>query len=169
MNNEVVTIINEHLSKQKLLAKLAALNIGINKYAEQIFDHPNYNYENGASQISIAKTTLHELGLQNGGNFQQISTAMQANNFDYCPIEFAPYIRMHFMEQDAATKATQNIHPPDSYLIFSAPLQADENFPKGFYIRNIEGKLWLRAYTCSDDYCWDAESEIIVRVSEIIV
>jgi len=37
----------------------------------------------------------------------------------------------------------------------------DENYPNGFYLRNIDNSLWLRGYKASEDYEWSLDSEFI--------
>ncbi|PRY34402.1 hypothetical protein CLV58_1176 [Spirosoma oryzae] len=159
-----IEIINQNLDKEDLLNKLSLSKIRINDYAKLIFDFPTFNYKNSEHKITIAQLTLSSLGLKNGGSFGEIEKAMKSNNFDFCPLEFAPYIRLYYQSQKPSEIIVKNQHPQDSILIFSKPLIMDDNFPKGFYIRNIENTLWLRAYICSDDYFWKPETEIILRI-----
>ena len=36
----------------------------------------------------------------------------------------------------------------------TAPLDASEETPRGFYLRNINGTLWLRGYWSDDEHVW---------------
>src|SRR5690606_11671602 len=161
-------IVNQKLNKETLFKNLVESNIKINDYAKLIFNHPEFKYTNSEDQINIVQLKLSDIGLKNGGNFEQVERAMKSNNFDFCPLEFAPYIRMHFHSQKSSRIITKNQHPPDSILIFSKPLIIDDDFPKGFYIRNIENTLWLRGYICSMDYYWESGTEIILKKKSCI-
>lgn len=158
-----INVVNNNYNKEVLLNKLFLRGIKINEYANLIFDSPNYNYKNSAHQITIVQLTLNELGLCHGGNFGQIEKAMKEKKLDYCPLEFAPYIRLHYTAQKISNINTKNEHPPDSILIFSEPLIRNDEFPKGFYIRNIAGTLWLRAYICAEEYVWTPNTELILQ------
>lgn len=158
-----IEIKNQNLDKETLFDKFLSSKIKTNNYAKLIFEHPNFNYKSTENKIILIQLTLNNLGLKNGGNFKQIETMMKTKNFDFCPLEFAPYIRLHYISQKPSKIKSSNQHPPNSILIFSKPLIMSDDFPKGFYIRNIEDTLWLRAYICSDDYCWEPETEIIFR------
>lgn len=142
---------------------LSESQIQINDYAKMIFDSPDYNFMNSTDIINIIEIKVGELGLPGGGNFDDIKNAMQKNKLDYCPIEYAPYIRLEYNSQASSEISYKNQHPPDSILIFSKFLVMSDEFPKGFYIRNINNTLWLRAYTCSGDYVWGPETVLILR------
>ncbi|MDQ1097603.1 MULTISPECIES: hypothetical protein [Chryseobacterium] len=158
-----IKIINQNLSREALFHALKSAGIPTNAYADLIFNHPAYNYTDAEKEISIAELTLHDLGLKDGGNFKQIEEAVQLSGYSYCPLEAAPYIRMHYRSQKIAQPKTESGHPPDSILIFSKPMLHSDDFPKGFYLRNIEGILWLRAYIASDDYFWEPDTQLIVK------
>lgn len=34
------------------------------------------------------------------------------------------------------------------------PLSEDVEYPKGFYLRGVDGQAWLRGYRCDDTYVW---------------
>jgi hypothetical protein len=36
--------------------------------------------------------------------------------------------------------------------VASAPLSDDATFPKGFYLRVVDGTQWLRGFRCDDEY-----------------
>lgn len=157
-----IKITNQNLNRQVLLHKLKSAGIQTNAYADLIFDHPAYNFTDAEKEISIVELTLYDLGLKNGGDFKKTEEAVQLSGYSYCPVEAAPYIRMHYRSQKTAKPKIKSGHPPDAILIFSKPMSSSDNFPKGFYLRNIEGTLWLRAYIASDDYFWEPDTRLIV-------
>lgn len=162
-----IKITNQNLNREALFHALESAGIQTNAYADLIFNHPSYTYTDAEKEISIVELTLHDLGLKNGGNFKQTEEAIQLSGYNCCPLEIAPYIRMHYRSQKPARPKTENGHPPDSILIFSKPLADSSEFPKGFYLRNIKGILWLRAYIASDDYLWEPDTQLIVRKTVI--
>ncbi|GAB3251424.1 hypothetical protein GCM10027562_11480 [Arthrobacter pigmenti] len=44
--------------------------------------------------------------------------------------------------------------PSGAIHIASEPLSEDVEYPKGFYIRVVDGQAWLRGYRCDDKYVW---------------
>lgn len=135
------SIRNQKLDKDTLLKVLSESQIQISDYAKMIFDSPDYNFMDSTDIINIAEMKVSELGLPGGGDFDDIKNAMKKNKLDYCPIEYAPYIRLPYNSQPSSEILSKNQHPPDSILIFSKPLVMSDEFPKGFYIRNINNTL----------------------------
>lgn len=111
-------IINEKLDKVNLLNKLSLSKIKINNYAKLIFDYPTFNYKNPENQITIVQLKLSDLGLKNGGNFEQIVGAMKLKSLDFCPLEFAPYIRLHYKSQRSSSKLLKINILQIQYLFF---------------------------------------------------
>ena len=50
-------------------------------------------------------------------------------------------------------------------LFRSVPLRADHDYPKGFYLRVVDGVTWLRGYRCDDEYVWPAGSVLALRAA----
>jgi hypothetical protein len=42
--------------------------------------------------------------------------------------------------------------PAGAVKVAAAPLSDDVAFPKGFYLRVVDGVQWLRGYRCDDEY-----------------
>jgi len=72
----------------------------------------------------------------------------------------APYYRLQYKDQLEEKENQTNKAPKGSITIISTPLCADETFPKGFYLRCMNGVLWLRGYTSSDDYIFNPGDRI---------
>jgi hypothetical protein len=43
----------------------------------------------------------------------------------------------------------------------SAPLAADDDIPKGFCLRRIDGVLWLRGYRSGPEHIWSPDDRLI--------
>ena len=74
-----------------------------------------------------------------------------------CPLELAPRLRLLLLDQAegaAGQPLTRNCAPHGAITVASAPLDDDEDVPRGFYLRRIEGTLWLRGYRSWDGHLW---------------
>ena len=81
----------------------------------------------------------------------------------------APHLRLQFAEQeDGATglSITRNTAPPGSLTVISVPLSSDDEVPKGFYLRRIDGKRWLRGYTSCARHVWQPEDQLLFLAAE---
>lgn len=155
---------NEGLSTAGILQKLQAAGIGLNEYAWKIFNSPFFNPSLQPYSATILECAVLELGLTDGGNFAQISQAIEHLHLTYCPAELAPYIRLAYMHQPASTIQTVHQSPPGAITVFSKPLQEEDDFPKGFYLRNYDHTIWLRGYTCDNNYHWKPVDRMIFLV-----
>jgi hypothetical protein len=50
--------------------------------------------------------------------------------------------------------------------IASAPLTPDDALPKGFYVRCIQGELWLRGYRAGLDHVCAADDHLLFCQAE---
>lgn len=50
--------------------------------------------------------------------------------------------------------------PTGSVHIASELLSDDEAYPRGFYLRMVDGEAWLRGYRCDDTYEWGPEQRL---------
>ena len=164
-NSSVISVIEmDGLSKSELLKKLDDSKIALNDYARIIFDSSEFDTAQNCS-VTIIECSLLDIGLPSGGNFESIRNAIELVNLSYCPVSLAPYVRLKYKDQSPSNIQTVHQHPHGSITIFSKPLSDDDDFPKGFYLRNYDGKLWLRGYTCSNDYYWQPNDRMIFQIS----
>lgn len=42
--------------------------------------------------------------------------------------------------------------PDGAVTVLSELLEGDDAFPKGLYLRKVDGNLWLRGYVCDSAY-----------------
>jgi len=55
--------------------------------------------------------------------------------------------------------------PAGALKVASAPLSDDVAFPKGFYLRVVDGTLWLRGFRCDDEYRFTPDDTFAFRSS----
>ncbi len=48
--------------------------------------------------------------------------------------------------------------PDRAVTVLSEILEENDTFPKGLYLRNVDGVLWLRGYTCDAEYRFPADT-----------
>ncbi len=145
------------IDKARLLEALSANGIQLNPLALELFDDPRFTVGSASIQIQIVGATVAGLGLADGGTYDEIVRAASQRGLAECPIELGPHLRLVYMDQpegSAGQPATQNKAPPGSVTIASPPLDAEESTPKGFYLRRINGTLWLRGYRSWPGHVW---------------
>ncbi len=156
---------HENLPESALRAKLAASAVALNAYADAIFASAQYQFDTAFNPLSITERKLKEIGLIHGGTLPEVAQASKSAGLAPCPIEYAPYIRLAYQQQKVSAAKTLHQSPPDAITIFSERLTAAADFPRGFYLINIDNVLWLRGYCCDDAYRWAPDDAMIFAVA----
>lgn len=156
------------ISKESLLKKLKESDILLNEYAEIIFSSENFHTSSQKQSILITEITLRELGFSKGMTIPEIKNVLGQFGLCECPLEAAPYLRLKLIDQEEikVLHPEKNKNPTGSLTIFSKILSEDINFPKGFYLRKINGQLWLRGYRCSLDYVWSPDDRFLFAINK---
>lgn len=155
------------ISKDDLLKNLTASGVMLNEFAKIIFSSEHFKTSEEKQSTSIIETSIKELKFPKGATIPEIKERIKNYGLAECPLEIAPYLRMKFINQKEIKEDLNHIKtqaPPGSITIFSEPIIEDDNFPKGFYLRKIDEKLWLRGYKCSMDYVWHPNDKLILKV-----
>lgn len=161
--NHVFTITNQDLNKEAVLNILKISNISLNEFAHELINSTSFDLGNLGTTTSIIELKLEDIGLNCGGSFSDIESAISNSNISFCPIELGPYLRLKYNAQIESKIFTKNQHPDESIVIFSKPIIRNDLYPKGFYLRNYDGKLWLRGYRCSEDYIWNGKDRMLFQ------
>lgn len=165
-DSDIYAVTYEAFDKEALLEKLEQSGVKLNKYAYEIFQSTLFQPSASDYTAIVTELTLAEIGLKFGGDFEKIRNCIAAFGLSYCPLELVPYIRLrrlHYKDQSEPEEKKWGKAPPNSITIFSKPLLESDDFPKGFYIRTINGTPWLRGYQCSADYVWDSNVRMIFK------
>ena len=147
-------------SKGSLLERLSAAQVQINPVGLKLFSDERFCTSLQPQVATVHLISVFGLGLVRGGVMAQILSAAEAQGLSVCPLEVAPHFRLQLLDQDEGAVGSpqrQNQAPPGSITVVSAPLSSDDEVPKGFYLRRIEGKLWLRGYTSWAGHVWQPE------------
>lgn len=145
------------LSKPALLARLHAANVRLNPLAESLFADARFVTAPTPSLVDTMQLTVADLGLPDGGTFAELVAQATARSLALCPLELAPHLRLAWDDQpegSAGQPPSQHCAPPGAVTVASAALDDDDTLPKGFYLRRIDGVLWLRGYCSWDGHVW---------------
>lgn len=139
------------LTKENLLQKITAAGVQFNKYADILFEHPQFSPSEESKTVKLVKLKSSDLGLDNPCSFKELAARASDKGLKLCPLYLAAFLRLEYLDQ-----------PEGPYLtIASSKPENDENYPNGLYIRNFEKVLWLRGYR-ADDFCeWPPHNEFI--------
>lgn len=112
--------------------------------------------------MTVTQRSVADLGLPDGCTLPQILAAAKERGFLPCPPDMGPYLRLALMEQEQAPDSVLSAGrvPTGALHVLSEPLSEDYRYPKGFYLRVVDGARWLRGYWCDDDYVWPPESQV---------
>lgn len=151
-------------SKEDLLKRLIAEGIHLNEYAKILLSSDVFEASPSEEAADIVELSVQDLGFTNGATFEEIFSRIEHLHLNLCTLEIGPYLRLNYLGQQEETETGKNKAPKGSITIFSKiEKQEDEEFPKGFYIRKIDGRLWLRGYVCPIDYLWPPEARIALK------
>lgn len=135
------------VSKDALLRRLDEHSVSLNDYARALFADDGFKTSSRARVVRVAFTSLPEMGLPDGGTFDEILRRAAEVGLEPCPLEVAPHLRLDYLDQ-----------PVGPYLtVASRRLRPDPSTPNGFYLRRREDGLWLRGYRASPDHVYAAD------------
>ena len=128
-------------------------DILLNGYAEMLLDHAVFDRRDD-EEIDIVECSVGDLGLDGSAPLVDVFTAADEQGLTLCPPDTGPYLRLAMTSQANAPDSILSAgrSPAGSIKVASAPLSDDVEFPKGFYLRVVEGQQWLRGYRCDDEY-----------------
>lgn len=122
-----------------------------NKYAETLLGSSYFQVSENKSLVKLVKVSLSDLEFKEEPFFVDICRAALDKGLSLCPLELGAFLRLEYLEQPEGTYLTIASKTPND----------DREYPNGFYIRNFDGKLWLRGYRSDDDYPWPIDSKFI--------
>jgi len=144
-------------SKAELLSRLVGARVKLNLMAEQLFADPRFTTGPEISFVEVVAVTVASLGFSSGATFAQLAAHAASHDLSLCPLELAPHLRLQFTEQPEGSvgqSQAQGRAPPGSLTVASSPPSNAQNTPWGFYLRRIEGDLWLRGYRSWSGHLW---------------
>jgi hypothetical protein len=158
------------MSKGELLAQLQARGIELNEAARILLAHDSFTTSKTTSLVETVEVSAADLGFAQGTAMAQIHERAIELGLSLCPLELGPYLRLQFLDQPEGCEGApppQHRAPPGSITVASTQLTDDDAIPKGFYLRRINGVLWLRGYWSGPDHIWSPEDRLVFRRSQV--
>jgi hypothetical protein len=139
------------LSKEQLMRQLVKAEIQFNHYANILFAHPSFVPCEQKVRVKLAQVSFSDLNLSGPCSLEDIVVKASELGLKPCPLYLAAFLRLEYSDQ----------HEGPHLTIASPRPEGDENYPAGFYVRNIENTLWLRGYRASGDCEWPAGNQFV--------
>jgi hypothetical protein len=152
------------MSKRELLAELQRNDIQLNGYARTLFAHSEFATSPTTSSIATVELAVANLGYARGATFAQLHSRAAELGLALCPLELGPHLRLQFLDQPEGHlgyPASKHRAPHGSITVASRLLADDHDTPKGFYLRRIDGVLWLRGYRSAPDELWSPDDRMV--------
>ena len=152
------------MSKAELLQKLQGADVRLNEAGRTLFQDDRFRTSAVSVLIETVELPVASLGCDGGATFAQITERAASGGLSLCPLELGPHLRLQFMEQPEGSLGyppSRNCAPPGSITVASEALTPDDDTPKGFYLRRIEGVLWLRGYRSWPGHIWSPEDRFV--------
>jgi hypothetical protein len=158
------------MTKHELLAQLRDAKVQLNEYAHVLFAHTKFTTSPTASQVETVELSVADLGCSDGANIGHMHERAAACGLSLCPLDLAPHFRLQYLDQPEGHighPPSQHRAPPGSLTVASRELTSDDATPKGFYLRRIEGVLWLRGYCSGPDHGWSPTDRLVFCRQEL--
>ena len=148
-------------SRVEILRLLRREDVMLNVHAETLLAHPVFDKPERQS-LRIVERTVEELGFEHGAVQSRVFSAARNKGLSLCPLVTGPYLRMAMMGQSDAPDSVLSAGraPTGAIHVASEPLSEDVEYPKGFYLRVVDGQAWLRGYRCDDRYVWTPDHRL---------
>lgn len=152
------------MTRPQLQEALRNADVELNDSGLILLDDPIFDSVKPET-VTVVEYSLIELGLEDGAVLSRIFRAGHEKGVYLCPPTTGPYLRLMMLTQRTAPDAimSNGQAPSGSLTIASPPLQSDVAFPKGFYLRVVNGQHWLRGYRCDDEHAWDPQDRFVFR------
>lgn len=146
--------------KKQLRAVLEKNLIRINELAERFLADPRFDTEAFSGTARIVVVSLRELGFEDGAALPEIVRRAGLLGLKLCRPSAGLYLRLAWRDQPVSGNTIlsgQHRSPDGAVTVLSEPLEEDDAFPKGLYLRNVGGELWLRGYRCDRSHLWSPD------------
>ena len=156
----------------ELFDDLSRAGIRLNESAIELLQSAAFTTSDVRTALVTVEFTVNGLGFPYGATFPEIIRNAIDLDLSLCPIDVGPHFRLQYLDQPEGflgQPITQHRAPPGSITIASEPHVEDGDFPRGFYLRRIEGALWLRGYQSDGLHCWAPDDHLLQRTLAVQV
>lgn len=154
-------------TKLELLAALRDHGVELNELATLLFARDEFTTSEATAAVETVELTVADLGFADGATSDELVDRAAGLGLSPCPLELAPNLRLSYLDQQEGHRGqaiTRHRAPPGSVTIMSRPIHMDDEVPKGFYLRRIDGVFWLRGYCASPEHVWGPEDRLVFVV-----
>ena len=158
------------LTKHDLLLELKRSGVLLNEAGRALLLHDSFTTASNISVVETSEISVGDLGFSHGATIAEIFDRGSQIGLAPCPAELAPHLRLHYRDQPEGAVGqlpTRHRAPPGSLTVASKPTAIDEDIPQGFYLRRIDGVLWLRGYRSGPEHVWSPEDRLLFAVHPI--
>lgn len=151
-----------------LLAELQRSDIALNEAALTLFASDGFTTARVASTLDTVEVAVADLGFAHGATFDELCERAIDLGMALCPLELGPHLRLQYRDQPEGHighPPSRHCAPPGSVTVASAPIDGDDELPKGFYLRRIDGVLWLRGYRSGPEHIWSRDDRFVFAAS----
>jgi hypothetical protein len=152
------------LTKQELIQKLEQSSVLMNEYGDMLLADEKFTTSDTKYRLETVELSVEDLGFPDGATTSQIFKKAYELGLELCPLELGPHLRMQYLDQpegDSGNPSQRNQAPSGSITIASEILTENDDFPKGFYLRRMNGVLWLRGYIADHLHVWNPNDHFI--------
>jgi hypothetical protein len=152
------------MSTAELRSALGDRHVQLNRAAELLFQDPRFTTLPERRTVAIVALKVADLGFDAGSNYEQLVARALAEGYAECPLELGPHLRLQFVNQPDSADGLPMTHgraPPGSITVASAALDDLDETPKGFYLRQVDGVLWLRGYWSWPGHVWSPDDVLV--------
>ncbi len=154
--------------KPEFFVLLQRRGIKLNEAGLALFADDRFIVSEAALIVETVEITVANLGFAEGATIAEIYGKAVQVGLAVCPLELGPHLRLQYLDQPEGHighAPTQHRAPPGSLTIASDELTEDDEIPKGFYLRRIDGGLWLRGYHSGAEHVWSPEDHFVFTIS----
>lgn len=152
------------LPRVTLLAALRQRGVQLNASATILLEDAVFD-STTAETIQVVERSVGDLGLTEGAVLSRLLAVAQDRGLLLCPVATGPYLRLSMADQKTAPDSlmSEGRAPTGSITVASKPVRDDDDYPKGFYLRVVDGVPWLRGFHCTDQYVWSPGDRFMFR------
>lgn len=156
------------LRRAELLEALEVSGVAMNQYARTLLAGTVFDGVVQSRIVAVTERSVAELGFDRGATLPQIFGAASTHGLRLCPGDTGPYLRLALTEQTASADSRLSIgrSPDHALTVATVPPSDDVEQPKGFYLRKVEGRLWLRGYRCDDAHLFDPADRFVFELAD---
>ncbi|WP_143539082.1 MULTISPECIES: hypothetical protein [Rothia] len=155
------------LTSDEILVHLDQEGIGYNDFLPMYLTHSKCLPFTEIGNLTVRIATLAEFGFTRPVEFPELLKGIESQGYSACPPTTGFYLRMMLSDQNQSTDSVLSAGrtPQGAINVLTQKFTEEFEVPRMLYLRNVDGKLWLRASRFTDDYEHPLDSVFAVLVA----